>query len=230
MPPDCRVSAQILITERGVLSSCETFATKSCRSRSRRRNSVVSCRTTTAPRDLPPGPKGRRAAWTVRLRALEPGHDNSVRTGSEPAMASLTASMSGRCLTISQRRRPSGLRPTAKSSSSSALSLANWTRCSASRARTPSTMPPRMARNWSVSSSICAIWDARRSPMRLKALASTLISLESSIAAGATGSPWPVRSAKRTSSASGPEMACEIFQATRVAAANPKRQETATSA
>ena len=57
------------MTDSGVFSSCETLATNSWRSRSRRRSSLVSCSTSTAPRA---GTPGSRAAWTVRLRSAGP--------------------------------------------------------------------------------------------------------------------------------------------------------------
>ncbi|MCB9646599.1 MAG: hypothetical protein H6730_08415 [Deltaproteobacteria bacterium] len=51
-PPSSRVSALARMIDTGVRSSCETLATKSFRTVSRRRISVTSCITTTVPASI----------------------------------------------------------------------------------------------------------------------------------------------------------------------------------
>ncbi len=63
-----RVSVYALIAASGVFSSCETLATKSCRIRSRRRRSVTSWKTRTAPDGVSPG---RAAPWIARTRGID---------------------------------------------------------------------------------------------------------------------------------------------------------------
>ena len=144
------------MTDSGVFSSCETLATNSCRSRSRRRSSVVSCSTSTAPRG-----GSARAAGGVDGQARDAGAVPvellAARLGAVQGAADhvLDATAGGPLPTACGR-------PTARSANSSswpARSLANRMRCSASMATTPSTMPLRMARScWRSSSS----WAMRR--------------------------------------------------------------------
>ena len=116
--PESSVSAKPWIAVRGVLNSCETLATKSWRTRSRRRSSVTSCSTTTAPDGLIacqgsferyapawPSPKNSaagRCPWRCRsaglLRRAEPGESGPSRSELR------TTSITGRPSTAAESR------------------------------------------------------------------------------------------------------------------------------
>ena len=139
------------MTASGVFNSCDTLATKSCRTRSALRTSVTSWTTTTAPGA--PGP-GNRDTYTARLCAGGPFQSSSSRCGPVPASPFSTVSRNAAGRTTSHSFRPTaaaGSNP----SSRPARSLAKSTRWSWSIAITPSTMPDRMVRNCSRS---CSSW------------------------------------------------------------------------
>ena len=134
--PRNSVSALALIELSGVLSSCETFATKSRRSDSSRRSSVVSCSTTIAPVD---GSSDSGVTWTDRTRSSQ---STSSRWGAPEAMAERVALCRWWLRTASSSGRPcacDGRNP----KSLPAAAFAKRTRWPSSIATTPSIMPPR---------------------------------------------------------------------------------------
>ena len=147
-----------LITESGVLSSCETLATNSCRTLSNRRNSVVSCKTNTAPRGRlrQTGRVNRQTlgVWPVpadlsltRLRPFESLADNVLKTSFANDLPEFSTNRAGG-LELQQLSRP-------VIDKKDTLFRIN--------AITPSTMAPRIVRSCWRSSCSCEYWSANRS-------------------------------------------------------------------
>ena len=123
----------------GVRSSCETFATKSRRTWSAWRRSVMSCSTSTAP---PPAPATGAARAKNRREKSRPSASSCGSTSTPRNAAVSWAEMSGWRITSRYRRS------TADSSTWSiawAARLTSWTRPCRSSTSTPSTMPDRIA-------------------------------------------------------------------------------------
>ena len=208
--PSSNVSTKPLIEAIGVLSSCDTLATKSRRTFSSRCMAVTSFKTITAP----PSPERSRSAVPRRriVRSRPPRSRRSSSTGSRQSIARRA------------NRRRSGLRTTSCSgrrmarsestaSSSAAARLIPTTRCRASMASTPSIMLPRTASCWLPCLPIVSPRSTSCSRSEVIASASSASSADSAAGMGALTSPLASRAAAIDRSATG--------RASRLATARP---------
>ena len=91
----------------GVLSSWETLATNSLRTRSSRRSSVTSWSTRSTPAGAGPRPRGAPRAATTRLTGGP--SSSSCRAGAPETRTSSTRSSSSFCRMTSRKERPSAI-------------------------------------------------------------------------------------------------------------------------
>ena len=164
--PSSSVSAKPLIEVTGVLSSCETLATKSRRTASSLLRRVTSFSTTTAPTSSPSSSPCSNVPLAWRLRSSAPTRMTmSASTGLWPPSVCATTCWRSGLRTTSWMDLPSAAAGSV-SSRRAAAALTAITRSSVSTARTPSTMlastASRSLRSCvsrrSLSSSSSAIW------------------------------------------------------------------------
>ncbi len=137
-----RVSAAVRMAVTGVLSSCDTLATKSRRMVSSRRRSVTSTKIANTPR---PSSGASGAARTCSRRGASPSTTISRSTLADSAAASSSKPCSSAWLKTSSGVEPITSEDSSNSSRSAGFTSA--TRPTASTIRSPSFMPERTPAN-----------------------------------------------------------------------------------
>src|SRR6267143_728159 len=164
MAPARSVSAKPWMAVRGVFNSWETLATKSRRTRSSLRSSVVSCKTMTTPEV---SAAVTAATVTAKNRWRSVPVTISVSTRGSPFKTRRTASIKSICLPISTSPLPD-CGGTSRLRISSKPGLSNRRRSEALTTATPSTMLPRMAEERLRSSVSVRIVRSRRTAVSLR--------------------------------------------------------------